>query len=109
MSSSDLIIAAQQLLEACEQRLPLAGQAKVIDELNNLRAALAQEQDEPIAWLRVIDEAMVTHHIGVAEPSDSYEVAKQKMNSLLCAAQDIGAYFAKQAEPVQKEIKNNDS
>ena len=53
-------------------------------------AALA----EPVAWLRVIDEAMVTHHLGVAEPTDDYETAKRKMNNLLCHAQDIGAYFA---------------
>ena len=39
--------AAQQALEACEKRLPLQGQAKIIDELNALRAALAQ-QDEPV-------------------------------------------------------------
>ena len=38
---------AQQVLEACEQRLPLVGQATIIDELNALRAALAQEQAEP--------------------------------------------------------------
>lgn len=38
----------EQALEACEQRLPLKGQAAIIDELNNLRAALAR-QDEPVA------------------------------------------------------------
>ena len=38
----------EQALEACEQRLPLKGQAAIIDELNNLRAALAQ-QAEPVA------------------------------------------------------------
>jgi hypothetical protein len=37
----------EQALEACEQRLPLKGQAAIIDELNNLRAALAQ-QAEPV-------------------------------------------------------------
>lgn len=41
--------AAQQVLEACEQRLPLKGQAEIIDELNDLRAALAEPQ-EPVAW-----------------------------------------------------------
>ena len=33
--------AALRALEACEQRLPLQGQAAIIDELNDLRAALA--------------------------------------------------------------------
>ena len=42
--------AAQQLLKACEQRLPLQGQAAIIDELNNLRAALA-EPVEPVAYI----------------------------------------------------------
>ena len=44
--------AAQQALEACEQRLPLKGQAAIIDELNNLRAALAEPTQEPVpaAW-----------------------------------------------------------
>lgn len=58
-----------------------------------------QPVEEPVAWLRVIDEAMVTHHLGVADPTDDYETAKRKMNTLLSAAQDIGTYFAKQAEP----------
>lgn len=57
---------------------------------------------EPVAWLRVIDEAMVTHHCGVAHPNDDYETAKQKMNTLLCIAQDISKYFEarRTAEPV---------
>ena len=44
---NDLRTAAQQVLEACEQRLPLKGQAAIIDELNNLRTVLAQ-QPEPV-------------------------------------------------------------
>ena len=43
--------AAQQALEACEQRLPLKGQAAIIDELNNLRAALAQQAEPQDAAL----------------------------------------------------------
>ena len=62
------------------------------------RGVLVPQQTEPVAWLRVIDEAMVTHHLGVADPGDDYETAKRKMNNLLCMAQDIGTYFAKQAE-----------
>ena len=42
--------AARQALEACEQRLPLVGQSKIIDELNALRAALAEPEpvQEPV-------------------------------------------------------------
>jgi hypothetical protein len=45
--------AAQQVLEAAENRLPLIGQASIINELNALKAALEQpepEQAEPVAW-----------------------------------------------------------
>lgn len=51
-------------------------------------------------WLRAIDEALVCHHVDVANASDTYEQAKDKLNKLLCVVQDIGAYFAKQ-EPAQ--------
>ena len=51
---TDLRQAAQQLLEACEQRLPLNGQAAIIDELNNLRTALKQ-QAEPVAWIAEVE------------------------------------------------------
>lgn len=72
--------------------------------MDALREALDPPVQEPVAWMRVIDEAMVTHHLGVADPGDDYETAKRKMNNLLCMAQDIGNYFAKQAEPVQEPV-----
>jgi hypothetical protein len=65
----------------------------------------AAQQAESAVWLRVIDEALTVHHIGVADPADDYATAKRKMDSLLCVAQDIGAYFATDvtvAEPVAK-------
>lgn len=52
-------------------------------------------------WIRAIDEALVCHHIDVANATDTYEQAKDKLNKLLCVVQDIGAYFAKQ-EQAQK-------
>ena len=58
---------------------------------------------KPVGWLRVIDEAMVVHHCGVADPSDDYETAKRKLNTLLCIAQDIGSYFASQQHPPQRK------
>lgn len=51
-------------------------------------------------WIRAIDEALVCHHIDVANADDSYAIAKDKLNKMLCVVQDIGAYFAKQ-EPAQ--------
>lgn len=44
-------------------------------------------------WMRVIDEAMVVHDIGIADPEDDYETAKSKLNKLLCINQSIGEYF----------------
>jgi hypothetical protein len=91
--------AAQQALEALEAYLsdelrPYEA-AKTADALRAALAEPVQEPvQEPVAWLRVIDEAMVTYHLGVAEPTDDYETAKRKMNNLLCHAEDIGAYFA---------------
>jgi hypothetical protein len=46
-------------------------------------------------WLRAIDEALVCHHLDVANVDDSYEVAKDKLNKLLCCVQDIGSYFSR--------------
>ena len=37
----------------------------------------------PEGWLRVIDEALVTTHIGVANPGDTYEEAKAKLERLI--------------------------
>lgn len=38
----------------------------------------------PEGWLRTIDEEMVSAHLGVASPDDSYEDAKKKLNALIC-------------------------
>ena len=37
----------------------------------------------PDGWLRAIDEALVTAHIGVANASDTYEQAKAKLDNLI--------------------------
>ena len=54
------------------------------------------ERAPAAAWLRAIDEALLDHHVGVAEASDDYETAKRKLNALLRVAQSMGEYFAKQ-------------
>ena len=53
---TDLRQAAQQVLEAAEKRLPLIGQASIINELNALRAALEQPEQEPLGWLDGTDK-----------------------------------------------------
>ncbi len=89
---NDLRTAAQQALEACEQRLPLKGQAAIIDELNNLRAALAQQDEpvqEPVAWLapRIVDS--------YSRPDLGYET---------CSKSDYGAFPAYAAPPQRKLV-----
>lgn len=46
-------------------------------------------QSKPEGWLRAIDEALVVHHIDIANSADSYEVAKKKLNTLLAINSDI--------------------
>jgi autonomous glycyl radical cofactor GrcA len=53
--------------------------AETLIEFANARAAEALQQS---VWLRVVDEARVCCHIGTAEATDSYEVAKAKLNDL---------------------------
>lgn len=42
------------------------------------------KENQSAGWLRVVDEAMVSSHLGIADSSDSYEVAKKKLNDLIC-------------------------
>ena len=48
-------------------------------------AAIARMRTKsvPEGWLRAIDEALVTAHIGVANAHDTYEQAKVKLGSLI--------------------------
>lgn len=75
----------------------------VLPEGTKLYTAPPQRPAKPVGWLRAIDEAMVVHNCGVADPSDDYETAKHKLNTLLCIAQDIGSYFASQQQPPQRK------
>ena len=43
----------------------------------------------PEGWLRAIDEALVTTHIGVANADDTYEQAKAKLDSLISFHVDV--------------------
>lgn len=48
-------------------------------------AALARmrTQGAPDGWLRAIDEALVVTHLGVANGSDTYEQAREKLTNLI--------------------------
>jgi hypothetical protein len=47
-----------------------------------LREYLAQSQLN--VWERVVDDALVCAHLGVANEDDDYETAKQKLTDLIC-------------------------
>ena len=69
---------------AARQEEPQA-QAEIGDLLRML-AAVPCAQSAPIipeGWLRAIDEALVVAHVGVANKSDTYEQAKEKLNNLI--------------------------
>ena len=61
------------------------------DALIRLSDAIAAVEDNfvqpapsvPDGWLRAIDEALVTAHIGVANAHDTYEQAKAKLDNLI--------------------------
>lgn len=46
-------------------------------------ALLVQAQGKPTGWLRAIDEALVTTHLGIASESDNYYIAKRKLDALI--------------------------
>jgi hypothetical protein len=57
----------------------------------------------PDGWIRAVDEAMVVHHIGIADRADSYEVAKKKLNALLVINSDIERYFSEPPADVARD------
>ncbi len=54
---------------------------------------------EPVALVRVINEALVYSHLDVADQADDYATAKRKLNNPLAHEQSIGAFFAAQSAP----------
>ena len=48
-----------------------------------LQAKLSEQLTVPEGWLRAVDEEMVCCHLGVANPTDTYEEAKKKLAELI--------------------------
>jgi len=59
----------------------------------------------PDGWIRAVDEAMVVHHIGIADRADSYEVAKKKLNALLAINSDIERHFSEPPADVARDAE----
>lgn len=76
------VVAALSLQRGKISRLA-AETEKLRAELDALRAPKPSTQSVPGGWLRAIDDALITAHIGVANAEDSYEVAKRKLDALI--------------------------
>ena len=59
----------------------------------------------PDGWIRAIDEAMVVHHIGIADRADGYEEAKKKLNELLAINSDIARYCSEPPADVARDAE----
>lgn len=59
----------------------------------------------PDGWIRAIDEAMVVHHIGIADRADGYEEAKKKLNELLAITSDIARYCSEPPADVARDAE----
>ena len=58
-------------------------------------------------WIRVIDEAMVGAHLGVADMADDYGTAKKKLNDLICWSVEIDRESARHAPAAQPTCKQD--
>ena len=98
---TDLRTAAQQALEAAENRLPLIGQAAIIDELNALRAALAQPEDK--------SQAAFEHWVETVEATQGCAISRNALLDVTAAQvahADAACKQSLQVEPIIKpEIK----
>ena len=61
------------------------------------------EPSVPDGWMRAIDEALVVHHIDIADSSDGYEEAKKKLNELLAINSDIARYCSEPPADVARD------
>ena len=59
----------------------------------------------PDGWMRAIDEALVVHHIDIADSSDGYEEAKKKLNELLAINSDIARYCSEPPDDVARDAE----
>ena len=85
--TEEMVDAARAHYIALERSGAIGLSVAAVQEMIEAHKQSEPAQPEPVAWLRAIDEAMVVHHCGVADPADDYETAKRKLNILLCLAQ----------------------
>lgn len=82
------MLAAQQERNACLAEIETGiwmdkTTEEVLAEIADAIRARSPEPQQPSGWHCAVDEEMVLTHLGVADPSDSYETAKKKLNDLI--------------------------
>jgi len=94
VQDAELVTVPRELLGAAsyaiKKNLPAP---KILEQLRRYAlggvAAPTPAPSVPDGWMRAIDEALVVHHIDIADSSDGYEEAKKKLNELLAINSDI--------------------
>lgn len=105
-----MTLSDEQIQELLHVGNPSAEECRLIRIGWDAALARMRTQGAPDGWLRAIDEALVVAHIGVANPGDTYEQAKAKLDSLIGFHVDVatdpavnGGYKLMPIEPT-KEI-----
>ena len=78
-----MTLSDEQIQELLRVGNPSAEECRLIRMGWDAAIARMRTKSVPEGWLRAIDEALVTAHIGVANAHDTYEQAKAKLDNLL--------------------------
>ena len=78
-----MTLSDEQIQELLRVGNPSAEECRLIRMGWDAALARMRTKSVPEGWLRAIDEALVTAHIGVANAHDTYEQAKAKLDNLI--------------------------
>ena len=86
-----MTLSDEQIQDLLRVGNPSAEECRLIRMGWDAAIARMRTKSVPEGWLRAIDEALVTAHIGVANAHDTYEQAKAKLDSLIGFHVDVAA------------------
>ena len=78
-----MTLSDEQIQELLHVGNPSAEECRLIRIGWDAALARMRTQGVPEGWLRAIDEALVVTHLGVANGSDTYEQAREKLTNLI--------------------------
>ena len=78
-----MTLSDEQIQELLHVGNPSAEECRLIRIGWDAALARMRTQGVPDGWLRAIDEALVVTHLGVANGSDTYEHAREKLTNLI--------------------------